>query len=100
MAFRFTFRGADMQDLGPATQDLLENRDQELELWAEYAVPVGGILRWHNAPIDPPPGWLRTNGASVAVNDYLSLFNVIGYTYGGSGANFTLPNYSYYIIRH
>jgi len=39
-----------------------------------------------------PTGWLLCNGASVVVAAYQDLFNKIGYTYGGSGANFNLPN--------
>ena len=39
-----------------------------------------------------PAGWLLCNGASVVVATYQDLFNQIGYTYGGSGANFNLPN--------
>ena len=39
-----------------------------------------------------PTGWLLCNGTSVAVSTYQDLFNKIGYTYGGSGANFNLPN--------
>lgn len=41
-----------------------------------------------------PAGWLLCNGASVVVSTYQDLFNKIGYTYGGAGANFTLPNLS------
>jgi len=41
-----------------------------------------------------PSGWLLCDGASVAVATYQDLFNNIGYTYGGSGANFNLPNLS------
>lgn len=37
-------------------------------------------------------GWLKCDGRSVAVADFEFLFNVIGYSYGGSGSNFTLPN--------
>jgi len=39
-----------------------------------------------------PAGWLLCNGASVVVATYQDLFNKIGYTYGGSEANFNLPN--------
>lgn len=37
-------------------------------------------------------GWLKCDGRSVAVADFEFLFNVIGYSYGGSGDNFALPN--------
>jgi microcystin-dependent protein len=40
----------------------------------------------------PPPNFLLCNGQSVLKTDYPNLFSVIGYNYGGSGANFNLPN--------
>lgn len=39
-----------------------------------------------------PPHFLLCNGQSVSKTVYPDLFNVIGYNYGGSGANFNLPN--------
>lgn len=36
-------------------------------------------------------GHLRCQGQSLATANYPDLFAAIGYTYGGSGANFTLP---------
>lgn len=41
-----------------------------------------------------PAGWLLCDGSSVAVATYQDLFNKVGYTYGGAGANFNLPNLS------
>ena len=41
-----------------------------------------------------PMGWLRCEGQSLRVDQYQVLFAVIGYTYGGSGATFNLPNLS------
>lgn len=38
------------------------------------------------------PGWLLLNGATLSTTTYAKLFNLFGYTYGGSGANFTLPD--------
>jgi microcystin-dependent protein len=40
-----------------------------------------------------PTGYLLCNGASVSTTTYADLFAVIGYTFGGSGASFTLPDY-------
>lgn len=99
MPFRYTFRAKDIQAFNPSTQDILENRDSELETWVNLAVPVGGIVRWHNA-ITAPSGWLATNGASISRITYTSLFAVIGYTYGGSGVDFTLPTVTDSIIRY
>lgn len=39
-------------------------------------------------------GWLRCDGRSLSKTEYGILFNVIGYTFGGSGDNFNLPNVS------
>lgn len=52
--------------------------------------PVGAILDWPT-PV-PPPMWLFANGQSVPTATYPDLFTVIGYTFGGSGANFNLPD--------
>jgi phage-related tail fiber protein len=39
-----------------------------------------------------PTGWLKANGASLSTTAYTDLFARIGYTFGGSGANFNLPD--------
>lgn len=40
----------------------------------------------------PPAGWLLCNGAQYATLDYPALFAAIGYTFGGSGAAFNVPD--------
>jgi microcystin-dependent protein len=51
---------------------------------------VGDIKkRGHNVV---PAKWLNTNGQSLTTAAYPELFAVIGYTYGGSGGNFNLPD--------
>jgi hypothetical protein len=37
-------------------------------------------------------GWVLANGASLSTAVYPELFASIGYTYGGSGPNFNIPN--------
>ena len=39
-----------------------------------------------------PKGWALCNGQSLPVNTNMALFNLLGYTYGGSGFSFNLPN--------
>jgi len=39
-----------------------------------------------------PSNWFMCYGQSKDKATYIDLFNVIGYTYGGSGANFNLPD--------
>jgi hypothetical protein len=53
-------------------------------------VNTGLIIPWTTASV--PSGFLECDGASVSTSTYAALFAVIGYTYGGSGANFNLPD--------
>jgi microcystin-dependent protein len=39
-----------------------------------------------------PTGYLLCDGSSVSTTTYNQLFAILGYTYGGSGATFALPN--------
>lgn len=52
--------------------------------------PVGTIVSY--AGLIAPNGWLICNGQSLSKNDYLDLFNVIEYNYGGENDNFNIPN--------
>ena len=53
-------------------------------------VNTGLIIPWGSASI--PSGFLECNGQSVSTSTYAALFAVIGYIYGGSGANFNVPD--------
>lgn len=50
-----------------------------------------GLMSLYAGTSDPS-GWLICNGRSLVVATYQDLFNKIGYRYGGSGANFNIPN--------
>jgi len=52
--------------------------------------PVGALLQYAGA--SAPSGFLLCQGQSLSTTTYASLHAVIGYTYGGSGASFTLPD--------
>jgi len=54
------------------------------------ASPAGSIVMW--TEVAPPARWLVCDGSQVLVADYPELFALWGYKYGGSGANFGLPN--------
>jgi len=54
-------------------------------------VPVGSIIIW-GGNTTAPSGYLFCDGASISTIGYSVLFAVIGYTYGGSGGAFNLPN--------
>jgi len=54
-------------------------------------LPVGSIMPFVSSA-NAPSGWLLCNGQSVTTAAYPALSAVIGYSYGGSGANFNVPN--------
>lgn len=54
--------------------------------------PVGAILMYISSNVTPS-GWLYCDGSSKSTTTYSRLFAIIGYTYGGSGANFSLPDF-------
>ncbi len=62
-------------------------------LYADGAlgVPVGAVMDF--AGTTAPPPWLLCFGQSLLTARYAALFTVIGYTYGGAGANFNIPDY-------
>jgi microcystin-dependent protein len=53
-------------------------------------IPFGTIIQ--SAAVNVPDGWLNCNGASLGTTVYANLFGAIGYTYGGSGSNFNIPD--------
>lgn len=53
-------------------------------------LPPGMIAPYAGA--SAPSGWLLCDGSAVSTTTYAALFAVIGYTYGGSGGSFNLPN--------
>jgi microcystin-dependent protein len=57
---------------------------------AEAAVPTGTILDF--AGTVAPSGFVMADGSSYTTASQPNLFAVIGYTWGGSGANFNVPN--------
>ncbi|WP_052272271.1 phage tail protein [Leisingera sp. ANG-M7] len=54
--------------------------------------PTGSLLPTL-ASTEPSDGqWLLCNGQSISTTSYPELFAIIGYTFGGSGASFSLPD--------
>lgn len=54
-------------------------------------VPVGSIFIWLTNTL-PSSSYVWCDGSILDKNTYISLFNTIGYEYGGSGNNFNTPN--------
>jgi microcystin-dependent protein len=55
-----------------------------------FLVPTGAIIDFASNTI--PPGYLMCDGSSYPTATYPNLFAIIGYYYGGSGANFNVPD--------
>jgi len=53
-------------------------------------IPAGVIEMY--ATSSAPAGWLLCDGSSYATSTYPRLFTMIRYVYGGSGANFNVPD--------
>ena len=72
----------------PAVDTVLTNRVSTVET---QVVPTGSLFPFAGAA--SPTGYALCDGASVSTSGtYAGLFAVIGYTYGGSGASFNLPD--------
>lgn len=56
-------------------------------------LPIGAYLSYPTQKVIPA-GFLIADGRILKKAEYTELFDVIGYTYGGSGDNFSLPNFS------
>lgn len=56
-------------------------------------LPIGAYLSYPSQKTIPA-GFLIADGRSLKKAEYTELFDVIGYTYGGSGDNFNLPNFT------
>lgn len=72
------------------------------ETTAINIIPAGTILT--SVVTTAPEGYVLCDGASVsstniATNKYRRLFNAIGYTFGGSGASFNLPNFQGAVLK-
>ena len=65
--------------------------------FADSLLPSGAVMPF--AMNFAPSGWLAADGASVSTATYAALFAAIGYTYGGSGGSFNLPDLRGYFVR-
>jgi microcystin-dependent protein len=59
--------------------------------------PAGTVI--YHAASAAPTGYLKANGASLSTTTYATLFASIGYTFGGSGASFNVPDLRGEFIR-
>lgn len=55
------------------------------------SIPIGASLDW-NGTTAPNANWMIEDGRTLSKTTYPKLFDRIGYTFGGSGDNFNIPN--------
>ncbi|MGG7074599.1 phage tail protein [Campylobacter sp. 9BO] len=81
---------------GKAADSTLLNgkRADEYALKSELTdgLPIGAYLQW-SSERKTPAGFLVCDGRSLNKSEYAELFEVIGYTYGGSGERFNIPKF-------
>jgi microcystin-dependent protein len=68
------------------------NADTRLDGTGAWQVshPTGMVVDFAGGA--PPSGWLMCDGQAYSTTTYAALFAVIGYSYGGSGATFNVPD--------
>ena len=74
------------------------NKQESDERYAQKSdvtdgLPIGAYLSYPSQKTIPA-GFLIADGRSLKKSEYAELFTVIGYTYGGSGDDFNIPNFS------
>jgi phage-related tail fiber protein len=65
---------------------------------ANSLLPLPGTVMFFAAST-APSGWIKCNGASLSTTIYAALFAATGYTFGGSGASFNVPDLRGEFIR-
>lgn len=69
--------------------------DLQAQIAAASGAPIGAIMMWAGTTANIPAGYAVCNGASLSTSGtYEPLHTLIGYRYGGSGANFNLPDFT------
>jgi microcystin-dependent protein len=83
--------GASANTWGATLNKDLDGIDAQVFANQQAGSHVGDIKMFAGATA--PTNWLNCDGSSYSTTGtYAALFSVIGYAYGGSGANFNVPN--------
>lgn len=69
----------------------MASRNRDFFQLSAHSRPMAGDTKTSALDMDHI-GWLKCDGRSLSKTDFLVLFNVIGYSFGGSGSNFSLPD--------
>jgi len=84
--------GGDATTWGTTLNNDLALIDAQVYANEQASVLIGMIVQWGGG-MTPPTNWILCDGSSYpTTGTYAKLFAAIGYTWGGSGANFNVPN--------
>ena len=80
-----------VQFVAPGTTgNVLTSNGTTWQSTAPSGVPAGTVIFF--AANTAPTGYVKANGASLSTTTYATLFAAIGYTFGGSGGSFNVPD--------
>jgi microcystin-dependent protein len=66
----------------------------QAQIASASGAPLGAVMMWAGTTANIPSGYAVCNGAPLATTGtYASLFAILQYRYGGSGATFNLPDF-------
>ena len=84
--------GASANTWGATLNATTQKVDAQVFVNQQGLVPVGAITMFGGPQSNMPSNWMLCAGQSLNTTTYATLFAVVGYMFGGSGANFSLPN--------
>ena len=85
--------GGDAATWGNVLNTTIDAIDSVVYANQQAGVPIGSLTMFVGTAA--PANWLLCNGQSLSTAaPYDKLFAIVGYAFGGSGANFNLPNFS------
>ncbi len=91
MQYQFLSQGSKLEEIWQWARRLITDLNTRDGVLQQAIVPPGmALIRRGSLPA--PAGYVLEDGASYPIDRYPALFAAIGYTYGGAGANFNVPN--------
>ena len=82
--------GASANTWGQTLNATTDKIDAQVYAIQQAGVPIGTVIMFAGGTA--PTNWLLCQGQSLDTTTYAALYAIIGYAFGGSGANFNLPN--------